>query len=146
MRIRSVDDLGAVARDRRRELGMSQAALAERADVTRQWVVRFEQGASDVSFSRAVAVLRALNLDLRVDPAEARGANGHRLSVDHFRIPKIEVPRIDLSGLDWQAVSQRLAATKVDFSDLVAGLRALSAPTAYSSAAIEADDEPLSDA
>ena len=53
MRVRSVLEVGAAARDRRERLGWSQQALAERAGVTREWVVRFEGGKPSVRIARS---------------------------------------------------------------------------------------------
>ncbi|GAA2233738.1 HipA domain-containing protein [Herbiconiux moechotypicola] len=62
MRIASAADYGYLARDRRVELELSQAELAERAGVTRQWLVRFEQGSTETTVAKVQAVLRALDL------------------------------------------------------------------------------------
>lgn len=126
MRIRSTEDLGAVVRERRRELGVSQAELAERADVTRQWIIRFERGTTDVSLAKAISVLQVLDLELRADATGAAAIATPQLYP--IRIPKIEVPRMDLSGIDWQAVSQRIAASKVDLSATLARLGATKVP------------------
>lgn len=126
MRIRSTEDLGAVVRERRRELGVSQAELAERADVTRQWIIRFERGTTDVSLAKAISVLRVLGLELRTDAAGATDIATPQH--DTIRIPKIEVPRMDLSGIDWRAVSQRIAASKVDLGATLGRLGATKVP------------------
>ncbi|QAY72375.1 transcriptional regulator [Agromyces protaetiae] len=65
MRVRSVRELGAAVRERREVLGWSQAELAERAGVTREWVVRFEGGKASVRLDRAFDLITAL--DLAVD-------------------------------------------------------------------------------
>ena len=67
MRARTTEDLGNLVRQRRKELGLSQASLAESAGVTRQWLVRFEQGRSDVTLQNSLAVINALDLDLSLD-------------------------------------------------------------------------------
>ncbi len=119
MRVRSTEDLGAVARDRRRALGLSQAEVADRANVTRQWVVRFEQGTSDVSLRKTLSILRALDLDLRTDAHSRRDASGtSRPGGTSITIPRIEVPRIDLSGVDWAKLTSQLARTSFDVSSL----------------------------
>jgi HTH-type transcriptional regulator/antitoxin HipB len=69
MKIRTVADLGLVLRERRRELGHTQAELAERTGASRQWIIRVEQGnpRSDVGLVlKAIAALR-LTLDVRGD-------------------------------------------------------------------------------
>ncbi|GAA4379576.1 helix-turn-helix domain-containing protein [Agromyces bauzanensis] len=62
MRVRSVLEVGAAARDRREALGWSQQALAERAGVTREWVVRFEGGKASVRLDRVFDIITALGL------------------------------------------------------------------------------------
>jgi ribosome-binding protein aMBF1 (putative translation factor) len=42
MTIRSIRDLAAAVRGRRKDLGMSQADLARRAGVSRKWIYEFE--------------------------------------------------------------------------------------------------------
>ena len=69
MKIRTASDLGLLLRERRRELGLTQAELAERIGASRQWVIRVEQGnqRSDVGLVlKAIAALR-LTLDVRGD-------------------------------------------------------------------------------
>ena len=97
MRIREVEDFGAVARQRRRDLGLSQDAVARRAGVTRQWLVRFEQGNSEVSLSKVFAVLGELELAVRTDPVgAARSGATHTLT---YTIPKTDVSQFDSAAL-----------------------------------------------
>jgi transcriptional regulator with XRE-family HTH domain len=84
MRILGVDDLGTIARQRRLDLGRSQADIARAAGVTRQWLVRFEQGNGEVALSRAVAVLDELGLILRVE-APGSAVPPESESVPHAR-------------------------------------------------------------
>lgn len=92
MRLRSTDNFGAVARRRRRRLGISQAEVASRAGVTRQWLVRFEQGNADVSLSKAFSVLSELGLIVRADePSTAE--------TPEFRIPQIDLTQLDMAAL-----------------------------------------------
>ena len=62
----TVGQLGAIVGMRRRELGMTQAQLAERCGVSRQWLVRFEGGTHNVETGLALRTLRALDLHLEV--------------------------------------------------------------------------------
>jgi transcriptional regulator with XRE-family HTH domain len=52
--------LGAAVRIRRRSLGISQEALAEKCGVSFQQVQKYENGANRISFSRLVQIARAL--------------------------------------------------------------------------------------
>jgi transcriptional regulator with XRE-family HTH domain len=68
--------LGAAVRIRRRSLGISQEALAEKCGVSFQQVQKYENGANRISFSRLVQIARALQcrvVDLMdvLDGAEA---------------------------------------------------------------------------
>lgn len=62
MRVRTVLELGAAARERRENLGWSQQALADAAGMTREWVVRFEGGKATVRLDRVFDVLTVLGL------------------------------------------------------------------------------------
>lgn len=73
MRVRTVRELGASVRVQRESLGLSQQALADRAGVTREWVVRFENGKVSVSLNRVFDVLTALNLTIDLEEKETRG-------------------------------------------------------------------------
>lgn len=65
MLIRSPSDLGAVIRDRRKQLKLDQAALARRIGVSRQWVIEVERGHARAELG---LVLRAVDiLDVRLD-------------------------------------------------------------------------------
>lgn len=72
MQIRTPDELAAVARQRRRELGLDQASLAQRAGVSRKWVIDFEKGKPRVELNLVLRVLKALDLQFRVTPLESR--------------------------------------------------------------------------
>ena len=64
-------DWANIIRDRRSDLGLTQADLAQRIGRARQWVVRFESGhAGSASVDSLMAVLNALDLYATVDAAE----------------------------------------------------------------------------
>jgi len=64
-------DWGNIVRDRRTDLGLTQAEVAARIGMARQWVVRFESGhAGSASLDSLVKLLDALALDVRVDPLD----------------------------------------------------------------------------
>lgn len=66
MRVRAASDFGALVAERREALGLTQRELASRADVTREWIVRLEQGAPTVTVHRLMRVLRELGLEVSV--------------------------------------------------------------------------------
>lgn len=59
-------DFGALAAARREAFGLTQVQLAERADVTRDWLARFETGAPNVTLIRVMRVYRALEMEIVV--------------------------------------------------------------------------------
>ena len=73
MRVRTVRELGASVRVQREALGLSQQALADRAGVTREWIVRFENGKVTVSLNRVFDVLTAANLTIELEEKVTSG-------------------------------------------------------------------------
>lgn len=96
MRAKKPADVGAIVRQRRLDLRLSQAALAERANVTRQWLIRFEQGNGEVTLAKVFAVLRALELGTRIDVV-SNGGDAARpgASTDAGGTVRFEIPRAD---------------------------------------------------
>jgi len=66
--ILSAGDLGQAVRERRLALALSQQALADRVGVSRQWVVGLEQGKPRGELGLVLRVVRALDLQLRLEP------------------------------------------------------------------------------
>jgi y4mF family transcriptional regulator len=66
MKARSIRDLAAVVRGRRKDLGLSQAELADRAGVSRKWIYQFEAGKPTAELRLILRVLEALGLVLNV--------------------------------------------------------------------------------
>ena len=66
--IRLQDELGTLLRQRREALGMSKSDLASRAGKVREVVYRLEEG-EDTTLSSLMAVLAALKLVIRLEPA-----------------------------------------------------------------------------
>jgi HTH-type transcriptional regulator/antitoxin HipB len=65
MLVRTAADLGALIRDRRKQLKLDQATFAKRLGVSRQWVIEIERGHPRAELG---LVLRALDsLDLQID-------------------------------------------------------------------------------
>lgn len=67
-RVRSARDLGVVVRSERQAANLTQADLAERAGVTREWLVKFEKGAPGAQLGKALSVLNALHSKVTVEP------------------------------------------------------------------------------
>lgn len=70
MRLSNAADLGNYVRDRRRAAGLTQAALAARATVSRRWLADLEAGKATVEVGLVFKVISALGmfLDARVEP------------------------------------------------------------------------------
>lgn len=71
MKARTVRDLAAIARVRRKELGWTQADFAAKIGVGREWVIKFEQGKPTVELGIAVRALRELGLLIELRPGSA---------------------------------------------------------------------------
>jgi HTH-type transcriptional regulator/antitoxin HipB len=67
MNILVAKDLGALIRDRRNELGITQEELAEQVGVSRVWIVAVEKGKSSAQVDLVLRTVRQLGLVLRVD-------------------------------------------------------------------------------
>jgi y4mF family transcriptional regulator len=71
MKVTTIHDLASAARGRRLELGLTQAELAERAGVSRDWVNYFERGKRTVELALVLHLLEALELQMELTPASA---------------------------------------------------------------------------
>lgn len=80
MLIRTPADLGALIRDRRRQLELGQAELAKRIGVSRQWIVGVEHGRARAELG---LVLRALDcLGIRLDGATSKQGGAEKTPSD----------------------------------------------------------------
>ncbi len=69
MLVNTPRDIGALVRHERRQADLSQAQLAERAGVSRQWIIGFEQGKSSAELGHVLRVVAAVGLRLDAVPA-----------------------------------------------------------------------------
>lgn len=67
MHVTVARDLGLAVRGRRRELGLSQAALSAQAGVSRKWLSEFEQGKPSAEVGFVLRVLAAVQLRLVIE-------------------------------------------------------------------------------
>ncbi len=72
MLTRTPADLGAVIRDRRKQLKLDQAALAKEIGVSRQWVIDVEHGHPRAELGLVLRVIDALGINLDADIAQAK--------------------------------------------------------------------------
>ena len=82
MFIRTPADLGAVIRDRRHELGLGQADLAERIGVSRQWVIGVEQGRARAELGLVLRALDSLAIRLNTSPDAGHGKSRTTPDID----------------------------------------------------------------
>ena len=79
MEIVSVSDVRNLARAQRREQGLTQAQLADRAGVGRQWISEFENGGSGTDLALVLRLFAALGTSLHALP---RGSTAAEAEVD----------------------------------------------------------------
>ena len=83
MRVRNSNDIGALIRDHRRRLGLTQEALAERVGVSRQWLGDVERGKASAELGLVLRVVNALGVRLVVvEEDEERAAAPGIVNVD----------------------------------------------------------------
>ena len=66
MRIRNAKEIGALVRENRLKLKLSQAQLAERVHVSRLWIVHLEKGKSTAQLALVLRTLDTLGLSLEI--------------------------------------------------------------------------------
>ena len=64
MFVRTSTDLGAVIRDRRKQLKLDQAAVAKKIGVGREWVIQIEKGHPRAELDLVLRAIDALNIQL----------------------------------------------------------------------------------
>ncbi len=69
---RTARDLGSVIKDARLRRGWTQADLADRIGVSRQWVIAFERGKPTSELGTALSALTALDLVADIEPSLIR--------------------------------------------------------------------------
>jgi HTH-type transcriptional regulator/antitoxin HipB len=62
MWIITTEDVGQIVRETRKQVGLSQQALAGKAGVTRQWIAGLERGKAGVAFGGVLRVCHVLGL------------------------------------------------------------------------------------
>jgi HTH-type transcriptional regulator / antitoxin HipB len=74
MIVRTARDLGAAVRDTRLRQRWTQAELADRIGVSRQWVISLERGKATAELGTALRAVAALGLIADLVDAPTRGA------------------------------------------------------------------------
>ena len=82
MYLRTPSDLGAVVRDRRKQLGLDQAELAKMVGTSRQWIIGIERGRARAELGLVLRTLEALGLRIDVRPEAAKGSTAPKPDID----------------------------------------------------------------
>jgi HTH-type transcriptional regulator/antitoxin HipB len=84
MFIRTPADLGAVIRDRRKQLGLDQSTFAKRIGVSRQWVIGVEHGHARAAMGLVLRAIDALGirLDANTQQTSRRGSTASAIDIN----------------------------------------------------------------
>ena len=84
MLVRTPADLGAVIRDRRKQLKLDQSTFAKRIGVSRQWVIEVEHGHARAELGLVLRDIDALGirLDASIQPTNHRGSTGSAVDIN----------------------------------------------------------------
>jgi HTH-type transcriptional regulator/antitoxin HipB len=82
MLIRTPAALGAVIRDRRKQLKLDQAAFARRIGVSRQWIIQIEHGHPRAELGLVLRALDALDIRLDASAEEPRRRRSGAVDID----------------------------------------------------------------
>jgi HTH-type transcriptional regulator / antitoxin HipB len=74
MRAEVIADFAAIVRGRRLDFKLTQAQLAERAGVGRQWISEFEKGKPGANIALLLRTLHALELHIDITDVKPHGA------------------------------------------------------------------------
>lgn len=122
MQVRTVRDLGAMVRTTRRAHGLTQADLADRLRVSRDWVVRLEQGSPRLETQKVLDALGVLGLTLEVANAQpTRTTTTANATTTTTAKPAAKTRA--RSATTGQFVTQRSAARKSTDTGVTTGLR-----------------------
>jgi HTH-type transcriptional regulator / antitoxin HipB len=86
MRIRTAIDIGALIRDQRIKLGLKQRDLADKAGVSRQWLIEVEKGKPRAELGLVLRTIGELGISLVTEDISRRE--------DRKRPPAIDIDRI----------------------------------------------------
>jgi HTH-type transcriptional regulator / antitoxin HipB len=82
MLVRTPADLGAVIRDRRKQLKLDQAAFAKRIGVSRYWVILIERGHPRAALALVLRALDALDIPLDASVREPDRRRSGAVDID----------------------------------------------------------------
>jgi HTH-type transcriptional regulator/antitoxin HipB len=82
MIVRTPADLGAVIRDRRKQLKLDQATFAKQIGVSRQWVIEIERGHPRAELGLVLRAIDALNFHLDASPDQTNRRRSSTVDID----------------------------------------------------------------
>lgn len=82
MLVRTPADLGAVIRDRRKQLKLDQAAFAKQIGVSRQWVIEIERGHTRAELGLVLRAVDALSIQLDGSVRQSTRRRGGAVDID----------------------------------------------------------------
>jgi HTH-type transcriptional regulator / antitoxin HipB len=82
MLVRTPGDLGAVIRDRRKQLKLDQAAFAKQIGVSRQWVIQIERGHPRAELGLVLRAIDALNIHIDASPDRGNRRPSSTVDID----------------------------------------------------------------
>lgn len=83
MKMRNVTEVGGLIQQRRTDLELTQAQVAGRANVSRDWIVSIENGRRlTVDFERLLRTLDVLGLTIEITVAEGHQSDADRAVLD----------------------------------------------------------------
>ena len=91
LRLTRPEDIGAMVKDRRRALGLSQSALGARLGVSRKWVSELEGGKASAHLGLVLGALQTLGVTLLAEHAGIARSAATDTSPSRARRPPISV-------------------------------------------------------
>lgn len=82
MLVRTPADLGAVIRDRRKQLKLDQAAFAKRIGVSRPWIIEIERGHPRAELGLVLRAIDALDIQLDAGVRETKDRRSNTVDID----------------------------------------------------------------
>ncbi len=81
MKLKTVRDIAAVVKRTRQNLGWTQAELAMRSGVSRDWLIDLEKGKSSVELALVLRTLKTLGIQLDSQDSNLLGASSKHESI-----------------------------------------------------------------
>ncbi len=81
MKLKTVRDIAAVVKRTRQNLGWTQAELAMRSGVSRDWLIDLEKGKSSVELALVLRTLKTLGIQLDSQDSNLLGSSSKHESI-----------------------------------------------------------------